>query len=90
MRSSAKQEIIRTEFGRNLTFCDVKTASFLRVKHAILFIKKITFPNIKVYAMSVNVVSRRQERPIFALKTPAFKHCKNPLLYREVGRFSRG
>ena len=29
--------------------------------------------------MSVDVVSRRQERPIFALKNPAFILCRNPL-----------
>ena len=38
---------------------------------------------------SVDVVSRRQERPIFPLQNPALKYCKNPLLYRDNGHFSR-
>ena len=36
--------------------------------------------NVFKQCTSADVVSRRQERPIVALKNPAFKPCKNPLL----------
>ena len=49
MRTSAKPLMIRAKFGRNLIIYGVKTALFLRVKHAILFLKKDS--NVKVYAM---------------------------------------
>ncbi len=49
MRTSAKPLIIRAKFGRNLIIYGVKTALFLRVKHAILFLKSDS--NVKVYAM---------------------------------------
>ncbi len=49
MRTCAKPLTIRAKFGRNLIIYGVKTALFLSIKHAILFLKSDS--NVKVYAM---------------------------------------